>query len=118
MKMMTQKKFQEEWNQAKNQKRKDFLSSIWKLATEDWKMSKVSMKRYRKAERLYDLVKLEWRLTDKELEYDSKESTCGSPEHKRIIEQQSKCIEACKDLAKELNLSVYVGTFLHIGNII
>ena len=117
-KYITEADFQRKWNEAKTQAYKDKLSTIWKLSSRDWTMKRVSEKRWRMARDLYREIQHEWRLTDLELELDSKEATCGSKRHVGVQRMQQECIDKCLALAKALQLKPYCGTFFHIEKII
>jgi cobalamin-dependent methionine synthase I len=88
------------------------LRAIWKIASNDWKLKRVSFKRYEQAKRLYNAVRREWSLKDKELYFDQWEATqkTANKYANKDIEQIAKI----KAQAEALGLVCSCSTWAHI----
>lgn len=88
---------------------------IWSIASNNWKLKRVSFERLEKAKKLYNAIKRAWHYKDLYLHYDSYEST-----QKRASfysKKEDLQLEKIKTLCKPLDLVLSCSTFAHIYTI-
>lgn len=88
--------------------------SIWKLASENWKLKRVSEARKKKAAKVYASIRKMWRYKDLNLEYDSMCSEYGEKRSKYYSRLEDEEAEKIKKLLKDLNLVLTFSIFAHI----
>ena len=110
-KFYTPKTLQQETQFLTSEKAIFKARTIWRLASFDWKLKRVSFKRLEQAKKLYNAVRLAWRYKDKSLEYDS---VYNEQLAKRYSAKEDKALEKIKALCKPLGLSLVCSTWAHI----
>lgn len=90
------------------------LRSVWKLASENWKLTRVSQERKQKAEKVYKSILKMWKYKDLNLEYYSMCSEHGENGSKYYSRLEDEEAEKIKELLKDLNLVLTFSTFAHI----
>lgn len=85
---------------------------IWRLASYDYKLKKVSLKRLEQAKNLYNTVRKCWKAKDLYLTYDSNESTQRRAQY--WSNKEDELIEKINALCKPLKLVCICSTFAHI----
>lgn len=85
--------------------------TIWRLASFDWKLKRVSLKRLEQAKKLYNAVRRAWHYKDLNLEYDS---VFAEKTAKHYSEKESQKLEQIKQLCKPLGLTLICSCWAHI----
>ena len=85
--------------------------TIWRLASFDWKLKRVSYKRLEQAKKLYNAVRRAWHYKDLNLEYDS---VFNERLAKAYSKKEGLQLEKIKALCKPLKLTLICSTWAHI----
>lgn len=87
------------------------LRTVWRLATYDYKLTKVSLKRLEQAKRLYNAVRKNWKTRDNYLQFDSVHDHKTA---KYYSDKEDKELLRIKELCKPLKLTCICSTWSHI----
>lgn len=85
--------------------------TIWRLASCDWKLKRVSFKRLEQAKKLYNAVRRAWHFKDLSLEADS---VYNERLANYYSAKEDKALEQIKGLCKPLKLTLVCSTWAHI----
>lgn len=114
MKYYTLKAFIQTTELLKSEKALFKERKIWRLASFDWKLKRVSFKRLEQAKKLYNAVRRAWHYKDMSLNYDQYDN----PRAQRLANYYSaledKQLEKIKALCKPLKLTLQCSTWAHI----
>lgn len=91
------------------------IRTIWKLATNNYKLKKVSDQRLEKAKKVYNSIRKMWKYKDLNLEYDSLCSEYGERRSHYYSKKEDKKAEEIKPLLKELKLCLWFSTYAHVN---
>ena len=87
------------------------LRTVWRLASYDYKLARVSLKRLEQAKRLYNAVRKNWKTRDNYLEFDS---IHDHETAKYYSNKEDKELLKIKELCKPLKLTCICSTWSHI----